>query len=320
MSDALLLKDERELGIELGKLREGLSPIEATFHQVKTKNAFIYTVLRPFSPKFTTKWFSEREDIDADLLQEAIQRLEAFELADVADLTTWVEGVSTLFEQLVVYRGEDADNFYARPSGTVSLKSGRTYLQAWIAFSKRENLNIWSLLTLGEKAPNKTMGKVPSSASEEPGLDQYAPPSAEPTRLKSGKASRNNDEVSFSMAPPAADSGYNSGYMNLARESVTPNKTRSAAKPLQSWVEIFIESKLDSSAQATRRWESSADFRMSIQKWLDTLPIIWGPAADQFIAKVSVKNNTGQSDLTLPSLTANDAAKRITQAVDMQSE
>jgi hypothetical protein len=59
---------------------------------------------------------------------------------------------------------------------------------------------------------------------------------------------------------------------------------------------------------------------MSIQKWLDTLPVIWGSAADQFVAKVSVKNRTGQSDLTLPSLTANDAAKRITQAVEMQSE
>jgi hypothetical protein len=322
MSDALLLKDERELGVELGKLREGLSPIEATFHQVKTKNAFIYTVLRPFSPKFTARWFSEREDIDGDLFQETIQRLEAFELTDVADLTPWVEGVSTLFEQLVVYRGEDADNFYARPAGTVSLKSGRTYLQAWIAFTKREQLEIWSLLTLGERATNKTKDQISRNASEDAGFDQYAPSSRENSRVKSGKASRNKGESSFSMmmAPPAADRDFSNVSMDLARESVTVNKSRGASKPPQVWVEIFIESKLDSSAQATRRWESSADFRMSIQKWLDTFPVIWGPAADQFIAKVSVRNNSGQSDLTLPSLTANDAAKRITQAVEMQSE
>jgi hypothetical protein len=122
------------------------------------------------------------------------------------------------------------------------------------------------------------------------------------------------------MAPPAADSGFNRGSINLTRESVTANKTRGTAKPAQGWVEIFIESKLDSSAQATRRWDSSADFRMSIQKWLDTLPLIWGPAADQFVAKISVKNSTGQSDLTLPSLTVNDAAKRLTQAVEMQQD
>jgi hypothetical protein len=320
--DPALLKDERALMIELDRLSDALKKIEARFHQVKTKNAFIYAVLRPFSPKFTARWFSEREDIDGDLFQETIQRLEAFELTDVADLTPWVEGVSALFEQLVVYRGEDADNFYARPAGTVSLKSSRTYLQAWIAFSKRENLNIWSLLTVGEKAPNKTKDQIFRNASEDAGLDQYAPSSEEPNLIKSGKASRSKGESSFSMmmAPPAADSGFNRGSINLTRESVTANKTRGTAKPAQGWVEIFIESKLDSSAQATRRWDSSADFRMSIQKWLDTLPLIWGPAADQFVAKVSVKNSTGQSDLTLPSLTVNDAAKRLTQAVEMQQD
>lgn len=300
LSDALLLKDERTLDNDLKELRKELGPIEATFHQVKTKNAFISAVLRPFSPKFTAAWFSEREDIDIDQLQKTIQRLETNEIGNLEELNSWIEEVAALFEQLVVYRGEDADNYYARPSGTVSLKSSRTYLQAWIAFTEKSKQDLWSLLTVGEKAPNKTKDQISSSARQEDGLDQYAPPSREPTRVKSAKVSRNRTESSFSMmiAPPPG----------------------SENKPSQGWVEIFIESKLDSSAQATRRWESSADFRMSIQKWLDTLPIIWGPAADQFIAKVSVKNNTGQSDLTLPSLTANDAAKRITQAVEMQSE
>ena len=320
--DPQLLKDERGLEIELKGMSDALKKIEARFHQVKTKNAFIYAVLRPFSTKFTERWFIEREDIDAVLFQETIQRLETFELAEVADLTTWVEGVSTLFEQLVVYRGEDADNFYARPAGTVSLKSSRTYLQAWIAFSKRESLNIWSLLTVGVIPPNKTKDQISSTASEDAGFDQYAPSTKEPFRVKSGKTSRSNSESSFSMmmAPPVEDRDSSSASTSLFRESVTTNKARATSKSAHGWVEIFIESKLDPSAQATRRWESSADFRLSIQKWLDTLPVIWGPAADSFVAKVSVKNNSGQSDLTLPSLTASDAAKRITQAVEMQSE
>ena len=322
LSDALLLKDERTLDNDLKELRKELGPIEATFHQVKTKNAFISAVLRPFSPKFTAAWFSEREDIDIDQLQKTIQRLESNEIGNLEELNSWIEEVAALFEQLVVYRGEDADNYYARPSGTVSLKSSRTYLQAWIAFTEKSKQDLWSLLTLGEKTPNKAKDQISSSASQEDGLDQYAPPSREPTRVKSAKASRNKTESSFSMmmAPPAADRGYNSASTDFSRESVTANKTRATSKPQQGWVEIFIESKLDSSAQATRRWDSSADFRVSIQKWLDTLPVIWGAAADSFVAKVSVKNNTGQSDLTLPSLTAYDAAKRITQAVEMQSE
>jgi hypothetical protein len=86
------------------------------------------------------------------------------------------------------------------------------------------------------------------------------------------------------------------------------------------WIQIFIESKIDSSAQATRKWESQADFRQSLQKWLDTLPVIWGPSADQFLAKVSVKTATGESDLTLPALTVKDAAERLTKAVEMQQD
>ncbi len=322
LSDALLLKDERALENDLKELRKELGPIEATFHQVKTKNAFISAVLRPFSPKFTAVWFSEREDVDRDQLQQTIQRLESSEIATLADLNGWIDEVAALFEQLVVYRGEDADNYYARPTGTVSLKSSRTYLQAWIAFTEKSKQDLWSLLTVGEKAPNKTKDQISSSASEEDGFDQYAPSPKAPTRVKSGKTSRSNSESSFSMmmAPPAEDRDFSSASNSLFRESVTANKARATSKSAQGWVEIFIESKLDSSAQATRRWDSSADFRLSIQKWLDTLPVIWGPAADQFIAKVSVKNTTGQSDLTLPSLTASDAAKRITQAVEMQSE
>jgi hypothetical protein len=106
----------------------------------------------------------------------------------------------------------------------------------------------------------------------------------------------------------------------MERSGTSSSGRSSASRPprASNWVEIFIESKLDSSAQATRRWESSADFRSSIQKWLDTLPVIWGPAADQFIAKVSVKTTTGESNLTLPSLTVKDAADRLTKAVEMQ--
>ena len=322
LSDALLMKDESALKKDLKELGEALGPIEATFHQVKTKNAFISAVLRPFSPKFTAVWFSEREDVDRDQLQQTIQRLETNEIATLADLNGWIDEVAALFEQLVVYRGEDADNYYARPTGTVSLKSSRTYLQAWIAFTEKSKQDLWSLLTVGEKATNKTKDQISSSTSEDAGLDQYAPSTKEITRVKSGKTSRSNSGSSFSMmmAPPAEDRDFSSASTSLFRESVTANKGRATSTSAQGWVEIFIESKLDSSAQATRRWDSSADFRLSIQKWLDTLPVIWGPAADQFIAKVSVKNTTGQSDLTLPSLTASDAAKRITQAVEMQSE
>ena len=64
MSDSLLKKDEQELEDELHALRDQLMPIEARIHQVKTKTAFVATVLRSFSPKYTSIWFRERNDID----------------------------------------------------------------------------------------------------------------------------------------------------------------------------------------------------------------------------------------------------------------
>jgi prophage DNA circulation protein len=145
LSDALLLKDERELEKELELLREKLSKVEATFHQVKTKTAFVYTVLRPFSEKYRVSWFPERKDIDVDQANSQIMRLENAPVESENDITFWAKEVADLFEQLVVYRGEDVADFYSRPSGTVSEKSSRTYLQAWATFIEKYRDEIWEL-------------------------------------------------------------------------------------------------------------------------------------------------------------------------------
>jgi hypothetical protein len=123
------------------------------------------------------------------------------------------------------------------------------------------------------------------------------------------------------MAPPSDSSKIK--FLKAPPRSKSPKLDKSSSisnSQASQWIQIFIESKLDSSAQATRKWESQADFRQSLQKWLDTLPVIWGDAADQFVAKVSVKTATGESDLTLPALTVKDAAARLTKAVEMQQD
>jgi hypothetical protein len=248
-----------------------------------------------------------------------IERLENAPIENVHTLKEWAKEVADLFEQVVVYRGEDVADFYSRPSGTVSEKSSRTYIQAWTAFIDKYKDEIWEFVIYPELSAKLGSLRPGSSYSSKeafgrsvaksvprnqgPGLDQDVPESVQ-------------ENVKMMSAPYVPESKSTNPERSETKSSFRSSSTKTARS--DNWVEIFIESKLDPAAQATRRWESNADFRNSIQKWLDTLPVIWGSAADQFVAKVSVKSNTGQSDLTLPSLTVNDAAKRLTQAVEMQ--
>jgi len=321
MSDSLLNKDERELESELFALRDQLMPIEARIHQVKTKAAFVSSVLRPFSPKYTSMWFQDRDDIDVDRAKAQIEQLERMTLRDSDDLIPWARGVADVFEQVVVYRGADVADLYARPTGTVSDKSSKTYLQAWNAFIERSGEEAWSI-AVGAETVARSVSSSPKSSrksalislneiesDELPGLDQDIP-------------EQYQESFSMMMAPPSRSPGMKRiGAPPKEKSSkVIDSRGLRSNKPSSQFIQIFIESKIDSSAQATRRWESKADFKQSLQKWLDTLPVIWGPAADQFVAKVSVKTATGESDLTLPSLTVSEAAERLTQAVEMQSE
>jgi ribosomal protein L29 len=315
MSDSLLKKDEQELEDELHALRDQLMPIEARIHQVKTKTAFVATVLRSFSPKYTSIWFRERNDIDVKQAQLQIEQLETVKIKSIEDLTSWAREVANVFEQVVIYRGIDAADLYARPAGTVSDKSSRTYLQAWSAFVERFKEEIWrlaggSVSEIESRAVRKSepMTMYALELDDLPGLDQDVP------KLR-------RESVSMLMSAPADYPVIRTSKLAPPPKSPKIEKTSTISNPqVSQWIQIFIESKLDSSAQATRKWESQADFTQSLQKWLDTLPVIWGDAADQFVAKVSVKTASGESDLTLPSLTVKDAAARLTKAVEMQQD
>ena len=302
LSDSLLNKDEETLRSELESLRDSLMPIEARVHQVKTRTAFVATALRPFSSKYTSKWFSERKDLDVPYSREQVSKLESRKLSDADDINAWAKEVASLFERVVIYRGSDAEDYYTRPAGTVNERSSRTYVQAWLSFTEKFKEDIWSLATGGEL---KTDYDFKLSRSEE---FQYEAATIKDTKSKLVSHG-------LSLAPPKT--------IKVKVDSIASPRTKlartSESKPAQlEWVKVYIESKIDSSAQATRKWESVEDFESSIQKWLDTFPIIWGPAADEFLAKISVKTLTGESDLTLPKLIVTDAAERLTKAVAMQ--
>jgi hypothetical protein len=320
MSDSLINKDEQELRAELLALKELLKPIEARIHQVKTKTAFVSSVLRPFYAKYTSIWFQERTDIEIKQAKANIEQLETMKLKSINEFVQWTRDVADLFDQVVVYRGVDAADPYARPTGTVSEKSSKTYIQAWNAFLDYFHVELWTMAGGSDSSDAQSSSRFIAKRSLEtfsydfkhddsPGLDQEV-------------MDRPRERVSMMMAPPSDYTKNRS--LKAPPRSRSPKDGEATSlppnPPTLQWIQIFIESKLDSSAQATRKWESQVDFVQTLQKWLDTLPLIWGPAADKFLAKVSVKTAIGESDLTLPSLTVKDAADRLTKAVEMQHE
>lgn len=317
MSDSLISKNENELRMELIELKEQLKPIEARIHQVKTKTAFVSTVLRPFYAKYTSIWFQERNDIDIKQTQAKIEQLERMQLRTIDEFINWTRDVADLFDQVVVYRGEDASDPYARPTGTVSEKSSKTYLQAWNAFLDRFHVELWAMAGGSGSSGGQAGSRFIARRSYESFSYDFEPDDA--PGLDQTVLSRPRESVSMMMAPPSDLPKVRSLKAPRSR-SLKEDKAFNAPANQQpsQWIQIFIESKIDSTAQATRKWESQRDFVQTLQNWLDTLPLIWGPAADQFLAKVSVKTATGESDLTLPELTVKDAAERITKVVEMQ--
>lgn len=304
LSDTLLNKDEEDVRSDLSDLRDKLMPIEARVHQVKTRSAFVATALRPFSEKYANRWFAERTDIDANNLQRRVQELELRHIGSVAELAPWAREVAELFENLVIYKGSDAEDFYTRPAGTVNQRSSRTYLQSWLSFTEKFKDEIWDLAGGGELSEKYDFKLSRSDAFT------YEKVSSQDMKFLSMSHE-------LSLATPKRDTTTS---LNPTRPRTQSMQSPSVRKKDFEWIQIFIESKSDASAQATRRWENQADFKVSLQKWLDTFPIIWGSAADEFMAKVSVKTAYGESDLTLPALTVGAGAERLLQAVEMQSE
>ena len=304
LSDTLLNMHDEDLRSELADLRDELMPIEARVHQVKTRTAFVATVLRPFSGKYAKKWFSERTDLNVADARKRVEELENRKIANLGEFANWAKEVAGIFEELVIYRGSDAEDYYTRPAGTVNERSSRTYLQAWLSFTEKFRDEIWQLANGG---PLRDAYDFKLSRSEDfqndKNLEEPVQELAMATdhTLPKAKSERANSVAQRLLAPVRAS-------QKVTRDTQL------------DWIEVYIESKANSSAQATRTWESEEDFTASLQKWIGTLPLIWGPEAEAFLAKVSVKTPKGESSLTLPNLTIADAPDRLAMAYKIQAE
>lgn len=299
MSDALLQVEDAELRADLEELQAQLLPMSAQTHQVKTRSAFISTVLRPFDFKYAKRWFSERRDINADSARERIEDLERRPIGSIIDVSRWADDVLNLFNDLVIYWGDEADQYYLRPAGTISPKSSRTYAQAWVAFIDKFGEQVLETAMYGSNDfENQAFSAMEAPPGFLVGFDQ-AVPSTVSSDLK------------------AVDAPESVQITDRLTSTSRPLKTAAMSTPKAkaAWVKVAVESRADANAQATRKWENQKNFYESFGAWLISIEKIWGSLANELSIKVSVKTSDGETELSIPMVKFSESKDAVIQTV-----
>lgn len=301
MSDALLQVEDKELLAELEELQAQLLPMSAQTHQVKTRSAFINTVLRPFDFKYAKRWLSERRDINVDSARERIENLERRKLETIADVSRWADDVLNLFNDVVIYWGDEADQYYLRPAGTISPKSSRTYVQAWVAFiDKFGGQVLESAISGPSDYESKTLYAMAPPPDFEVGLGQSVP----------------SDMFSNLNSLVADESNLLTDRATRTSKTLKSNSI-SAPKAKSAWVKVLLESSADETAQATRKWDNQKNFHESFSSWLNSIEKIWGSLSRELSIKVSVKTNDGEAELSIPMVKFSAAEEAVIQTVNL---
>lgn len=301
MSEPLLRADETALREDLLELQAQLLPASSQTHQVKTRSAFISTILRPFDYKYAKRWLEERQDMNSGEIRNQIENLERRELESPADLFRWTKEVIELFNNVVVFKGEEANQYYLRPAGTISPKSARTYEQAWSTFIDLHLSQVFDIAVETKRHKNEVMVDLSTSSPSirEQGLGQALP------------------ERTLTRVPePTADQEILMSYEIKTPRKAEPLKV-SSPRVKTSWIKVELSSIIEATAQASRKWESRTSFYESLDSWISSLEEIWGTASLELTAKILVKTLDGESELTIPSLSIDDAEKRISQTVEL---
>lgn len=297
LSDMLLNKPEAELLQSLEELRAEFMPIEARIHQVKTRSAFVAAALRPFSQKYMSQMSVSRADVNIEQVIGTIEGLASNEIRDLEAFTAWTRRVADLFESLVIYRGPDAGDFYTRPAGTVTQRSSRTYLQAWLSFTEKFKNEIWAIAQSGQLEATYEF-KLSRADDLQPDLR----PGVDLKGRLPGKSVRTTTQSAGSLP----------SFQNVSQvpepawqrpENRTPDK-----------LTVQVQSKADPTAEATCNWDTREDFEVDVKNWVNGLSEVWGELASELTATVSVGGPT-QSSVSLPSFALSEAATKLSLAV-----
>lgn len=302
LSSKLLDQKPEQLRSGLLNLRIQIEELEALAHQVKTQASFVLALFRPFEPKYTDRWFAERNDIDANQVAKQIVALQEKTISNSESLIAWMEDVENLFRQLVEFDAEKLSTTFERPYGTVAPKSSRIYLAAWRELRQKAELVL--MVARGQELDDAD--SLLSTSAERKSLkvsDDYIF-YKEDRQRETRKSAISNERVTMGQTPPV-----------MAQLSTSSARTSSPANSRRKLeVVVEIQSGIDASATAVKSWKGEKEFSTGLGSWVSSLPVLWGDLADKLIAKVTIQTSDNKSEISIPGLTPKTAVDRIASA------
>ncbi len=275
--------------------------ISTEAHQARTQAAYISGVLRPFDPKFSYRWLNELSGAEQIVAKERIENLERTSIETFDQLMDWALDVVELFKDLVVADEVSNETHSKRSSGSIAFKSSRTYIQAWLAFIKKN-----APVLLSQGGPDLDQN-IRFESSTPRGSDTY--PADEVDEFM--------DEALVAMKRLQGENlalkqSLDATKANKLNRKSQPHEflPKSAAEP---GVTIWAVS--NSGEKASCNFPTSDVAEKGLKLWVEALSALWPEVGLRVSFEISIQLPNGQLQLSLPQLSLEEASKRFTSLI-----
>lgn len=303
--------------------------LSAEAHQARTQAAFVSGVLKPFNPKIVQRWLDERADVEVGSYLEAIKRLQDQRLTRLDQLIEWADEIATVFRELVVVDEVSDDVISRKPYGTVSSRSSRTYVQAWLNFIRRHS-NLILQVDSDFDTPDLNQDVRPMQPASPSASKLYRSGETEPLLKFAGQnRSQLSESPKLGYSKSETDR-YLVEAASMMREALAENESlKSAITPSQQKegrktaeetglrsVESFkpgltIYAESAAGEKSSCYFENLSSAEIGIAMWVDTLKQIWSGEADTVKFRAEAKIKEEQFAFDLPRFSLDEAAEKL---------
>jgi hypothetical protein len=282
---------------------ETLDRMSSDAHRSRTQAAYISGVLRPFNSKYMYRWLHDRTGIDTVKIKATVENLEREVVTQEDQLAVWAENVASLFKDLVVDKSTGDGSQRTRPSGMISAKSSRIYLQSWFSFIGKHGGQILAQNGVDLDQDARRPGKLPS---KRPRLSEVVINDGEQGEAPQFMNVIRDKAVSSEVANQDSDHDVASEPWRI------PD-----VKDMVSGLTIYAT--LPDGTGSSCNFESSAVALPGIKMWLDTLGVLYPDESEPVGFLADLKTEVGQMRFPLPDWRISEAKEKLRYFVEKLS-
>lgn len=285
-----------------------LDRLSSEAHQSRTQAAYISGVLRPFNSKYMYRWLRERDCLDPEAFKARVENLERELIVSDVELTAWAQNVANLFKELVVDNSLEEKSQRDRPSGMVSAKSSRIYLQAWFSFVGKHGRQVLKDRDVDLDQSVSNLRRLPKRL-----LPIVAPIDKD---LSGTTKDQLLEFVQASIEPPQFTTIANDKTLQIDPEE--GGLEQDVEK--QSWTipdvkdmapGLTIYATLSDGTGSSCNFERSAIAIPQILMWLETIGALYPEASTSASFLADIRTEEGQMRFALPNWDVSEAKKQI---------